>query len=184
MYYVYIHTLPNGKIYIGQTKDIKQRWNNGEGYLENKPFYKDIKLYGWNNIKHEIIAQYPTRESALQLESALIVLLKAENDNYGYNQTSIYNDAMSRYVARVPYDGISLENGTPDNSFFEVTGLPVSACNELIEQWIFNKEHREILKSRLIDGASYQKLSEMYNKSIRQIKTIVYSGCSKIEKHT
>lgn len=184
MYYVYVHTVPNGKMYIGQTKDIKQRWLNGEGYIENKPFYNDILLYGWNNIKHEIIAQYPTRESALQLESALIVLLKTENENYGYNQTSIYEASMSKYIARIPYEGVSLENAIPDNSFFESFNMPVSACNELIEQWIFNKEHREILKSRLIDGLPYQKLSEMYNKSIRQIKTIVYNGCSKLEMHT
>lgn len=182
MYYVYSHTVPNGKIYIGQTKDIKTRWNNGEGYIDNRPFYKDINVYGWNNIKHEIIAEFESREPAIQLESVLIALLKTENENYGYNQTNIYNSAIKKYSSRIPYDGVSFEYSNPDGSFFESSNLPICACEELINQWIFNKEYREILKSRLIDGMPYNKLSEKYGKSVRQLKTIVSTCCSKLEK--
>ena len=35
MFYVYVHTVPNGKIYIGQTKDPVRRWNNGERNIIN-----------------------------------------------------------------------------------------------------------------------------------------------------
>lgn len=182
MFYVYVHTVPNGKIYIGQTKDPVGRWNNGEGYLDNRPFYKDIQIYGWNSIKHEIIAQYDDRESALKLESVLIALLKSENEDYGYNQTSVYDDAMKRYIARIEIKGATLEHTSNEVSFFESSNLPKSACEELIEQWVFNDDHRRILKSRLLDGMSYPDLSKKYNKSVRQLKNIVYSGCEKLSK--
>lgn len=183
MYYVYVHTVPNGKIYIGKTKDIKKRWNNGEGYVDNRPFYKDIQVYGWNNIKHEIIAEFVDAESAIQLEAILIALMKSENENYGYNQTKIYDNAIKRYTSRIVAEGASFENPIQDDSFLESSNLPTSACEELINQWIFNKEHRSIAKSRLIDGLTYTELSKKYNKSIRQLKSIVYSCCNKLEKH-
>ena len=183
MYYVYVHTVPNGKVYIGQTKQIQKRWNNGEGYIDNSPFYKDITTYGWNNIKHEIIAEFSEREPAVQLESVLIALLKTENANYGYNQTNIYDNAIKKYASRIQVEGVSLEMPASEYSFLEATNLPISVCIEMIDQWIFNKNHRNILKSRLIDGVSYTELSGLYNKSVRQLKYIVCEGCRKLEKH-
>ena len=120
MYYVYVHTVPNGKIYIGQTKDPLRRWNNGEGYFSNRPFYKDIQVYGWNKIRHEIIATFPTAEQALQMESVLIAVLKSEDENYGYNQTTIYEDAIKKYTSRTEMKGVSLEDSTSDESFFGI----------------------------------------------------------------
>lgn len=183
MYYVYVHSVPNGKIYIGQSKDPLKRWNNGEGYLSNRPFYKDIQVYGWNNIKHEIVANFPTAEQALQTESVLIAMLKSENENYGYNQTTIYEDAIKKYTSRVEMKDASFEDSEIDESFFESSNLPVSACVEMINQWIFNDAQRNILKSRLIDGLGYKELSEKYGKSVRQLKNIVYNGCKKLKKH-
>lgn len=182
MYYVYVHTVPNGKIYIGQTKLIEKRWNNGEGYIDNKPFYNAIQQYGWNNIKHEIVAEFNDRESALQFETILIVLLKAENENYGYNQTHYYDTAMKLYNARKMVDGINFENPQKEQSFFESFNLPLSVCEDMINQWIFNEEHRCILKDRLLNGMDFVKLSEKYGKSVRQIKNIVYDNCGKLEK--
>ena len=38
-FYVYIHTCPNGKKYVGlTTTDPKDRWRKGEGYKSNKHF--------------------------------------------------------------------------------------------------------------------------------------------------
>ena len=112
----------------------------------------------------------------------LIALLKSENEDYGYNQTSVYDDAMKRYIARIEIKGATLEHTSNEDSFFESSNLPRSACEELIEQWIFNDDHRRILKSRLLDGMSYPDLSKKYNKSVRQLKNIVYSGCEKLSK--
>ena len=55
-FYVYIHTCPNNKRYIGVTKNLKPeyRWSNGEGYKSNKHFYRAIQKYGWKSIKHKV----------------------------------------------------------------------------------------------------------------------------------
>lgn len=82
---VYKHTAPNGKIYIGITcQDCEQRWRNGNGY-KTQFFYKAIKKYGWENIKHEVLYHNLTKEQAEQKEIELISLYKSNNADYGYN---------------------------------------------------------------------------------------------------
>lgn len=86
MYYVYKHTSPNGKVYIGITcKNPSWRWNNGNGYKANVFFYEDIKKYGWDNIKHEILFDNLTKEEAEKKEIELIVLYNATDREKGYN---------------------------------------------------------------------------------------------------
>ena len=50
----------------------------------------------------------------------------------------------------------------------------------LIEEWILSERNRAILKRRLIDGITYERLSEEFDMSVRQIKTIVYKSEQKI----
>ena len=54
---------------------------------------------------------------------------------------------------------------------------------EAIDEWILNQRHRAILKSRLIDGLTYDELSEMYYMSPRQIKRIVYKTQETLFRH-
>lgn len=83
-YKVYIHTnIKNGKKYIGITrKQVNERWNNGNGYVENTKFYKDIVKYGWNNFKHEIYSDNCTYKEAIDLESYLIKKYKTVENGY------------------------------------------------------------------------------------------------------
>lgn len=81
---VYRHTFPSGKIYIGQTwKDPETRWDGGRGYLKNTSMYEEIKLVGWENIKHEIILSGLRRLEADNLEEDLIseAISKLGKDN-------------------------------------------------------------------------------------------------------
>ena len=43
--------------------------------------------------------------------------------------------------------------------------------------------HRAILKDRLIDGLTYEKIAEIYDMSYQQIRTIIYKEQEKIFKH-
>ena len=85
-YCVYMHICPNNKKYIGMTKDIKARWQYGNGYRDNIDFYESIKLYNWKNIEHLIIADSLTKEEAEELEEQLILEHKTYDSNYGYNK--------------------------------------------------------------------------------------------------
>ena len=56
-YCVYVHTTPSGKRYVGLTSfSPEKRWRNGGNYRSSKYFYNAIKKYGWDNIKHEVVA--------------------------------------------------------------------------------------------------------------------------------
>ena len=87
-YTVYMHTTPNGKRYIGITcKRPENRWQNGDGY-KNQVFGTAILKYGWNNIKHEIIASGLSEEKAKCMEIELISKYKTQKPRYGYNCTA------------------------------------------------------------------------------------------------
>lgn len=94
-YTVYLHTVTtdisneqNNKYYVGITKrDVKVRWRNGDGYIKNDHFYRAIQKYGWDNIKHEIIASDLSREEACNMEKELIKKYNSNNYHYGYNMT-------------------------------------------------------------------------------------------------
>lgn len=86
MYCVYKHTSPNGKCYIGMTKQLpEKRWQNGLGYRTQTRFYRAIKKYGWDNFTHEILAQNLTLTQAEELEKQMILKYKSFDKNHGYN---------------------------------------------------------------------------------------------------
>lgn len=183
MYYVYVHTSPNGKIYIGKTKDIERRWNNGKGYKENKKFYCDIEKYGWQNIKHEIIKGFQIEEDAKVFESVLISILNSEDENVGYNSTSIRESVLELYDCRRIADSVKIEEVSSEKNIFEQSGLPISECESLINQWIFSKKNRGIVHDKLIDDLTYAELSTKWNLSVRQLKNIVYQCVSILKEH-
>lgn len=85
-YCVYKHTSPNGKVYIGVTSQrLKRRFNNGKGYFHNEHFKRAILLYGWKNIKHEVLMSGLTREKAIIEEKRLIAFYDSTDFNKGYN---------------------------------------------------------------------------------------------------
>lgn len=86
---VYKHTAPNGKVYIGITSNIKQRWcAMGEQYHQCKRFYYAIRKYGWINISHEILHTDLSRIEAEELEIQYISKYRTTNPKYGYNMTT------------------------------------------------------------------------------------------------
>lgn len=49
-----------------------------------------------------------------------------------------------------------------------------SQISYLIDEYIHSERDRNILKRRLIDGLTYEKLAEEFDLSVRNIKKIVY----------
>lgn len=88
-YVVYRHTAPNGKMYVGITKQQppKLRWLNGRGYINNKYFTNAIIKYGWENFKHEILLSNLTQDEASLAEKLFISYWGLTNPDNGYNIT-------------------------------------------------------------------------------------------------
>ena len=58
-----------------------------------------------------------------------------------------------------------------------------SLIRALIDEHIHSERDRRILLSRLIDGYTFEHLSEIYEMSPRQIRTIVHKGEAILFKH-
>lgn len=85
MFYIYRHILPDGLSYIGKTKDIRQRYQNGRGYKKCPKFYRAIQKYGWNNIEHQILATTEDEVEARKLEKDMIEKYNSINNGYNSN---------------------------------------------------------------------------------------------------
>lgn len=83
---VYILIFPNDKVYVGQSLDPNTRWQNGNGYRENKEMDNDIKKYGWKNIKKKVLYVGLSYEQALEKEKELIINYKSNLSKFGYNK--------------------------------------------------------------------------------------------------
>lgn len=85
-YTVYRHIAPNGKMYVGITKQEPQkRWANGRGYINNIYFGRAIEKYGWQNIKHEVLLDCLTEKEARFAEEVFIFVWNLQDPKLGYN---------------------------------------------------------------------------------------------------
>ena len=55
----------------------------------------------------------------------------------------------------------------------ELFGLSRTEWIYYIDEYIFNERDRKILKRRLLDGITYERLAEEFDMSVKQIKNIV-----------
>ena len=55
-----------------------------------------------------------------------------------------------------------------------------SEIDYLIDQWIRSERDRAILKDRLINGMTFERLAEKHDMSVRQTKNIVYRSMEKL----
>lgn len=55
-----------------------------------------------------------------------------------------------------------------------------SELDYLIDQWIRSERDRAILKDRLINGLTFERLAEKHDMSVRQTKNIVYKSMEKL----
>ncbi len=65
---------------------------------------------------------------------------------------------------------------------YNMNNLPISRINNLIDEWIHDKKHREILRMRLIDNETYESIAESVDLSVNQVKSIVYSDVRELKR--
>lgn len=61
--------------------------------------------------------------------------------------------------------------------------LSRSDYSNLIDEWIFNERDRNIMKRRILDGITYEKLAEEFDMSVRGMKYIVDRNRQILQKH-
>lgn len=87
-YIVYMHEVPNGKRYVGTTTTtLSHRWKQGLGYDKNSRFWTDILEYGWENIRHYLIAIVDSKDLAKTIESLYIRKYQTTDESHGYNRS-------------------------------------------------------------------------------------------------
>ena len=94
--YIYKHTSPSGKVYIGQTcQRPEHRWDNGKGYKSGY-FASAIKKYGWDNFKHEILFKGLDQLNADIIEEDLIFYYKSINKSYNLADGGFVNKGWNQ----------------------------------------------------------------------------------------
>jgi DNA-directed RNA polymerase specialized sigma24 family protein len=58
--------------------------------------------------------------------------------------------------------------------------IPVSEIEYLINEWIYSERDRQILKRRLIDGITYERIAEEFDLSVKQTNTIIGKGTQRV----
>jgi DNA-directed RNA polymerase sigma subunit (sigma70/sigma32) len=58
-----------------------------------------------------------------------------------------------------------------------------SQLSLVIDEWIFNERNRQILKRRLLDGITFERLAEEFDLSVQQTKNIVYKCQNALRGH-
>lgn len=108
----------NGKVYIGITSEevLNDRWDNGNGYKNNKQMYSDITKYGWiDGFYHIVLADNLSKIEAQNMEADLIKKYSSNDKNFGYNlapggaihsvnaipvcQYDLYNNLIAEYCS-------------------------------------------------------------------------------------
>ena len=68
----------------------------------------------------------------------------------------------------------------------KVTELSRTELEHLIDEWIIGRNaerDRQILKRRLLDGVTYDRLAEEFDLSVRQLKNIIYRAEDRLFSH-
>ena len=58
-----------------------------------------------------------------------------------------------------------------------------SQIRDIIDEHIHSQRDRELLKSRYIDGLTYEKLAEKYDLSVKQVRNIILKSEVALFKH-
>lgn len=61
--------------------------------------------------------------------------------------------------------------------------VSTSELSYLIDEWIFSERNRKIVKRKMIDGITFEKLAEEFDLSVQQVKSIVYKSQAQLACH-
>lgn len=90
-YFIYKLCFPNGKLYIGMTKDLKNRMRCHKfkcGNIHESILGRALIGTNWSDINKEVIFESSNFEEVCEKEAYYILMYKTQDHNFGYNQAS------------------------------------------------------------------------------------------------
>lgn len=125
---VYKHVSPSGKVYVGITSNIKNRWA-ADGYyyqLSDTVFSRALKKYGWNNFQHIIIEEGLTQEEACTKEKQLIAFYKTQGICYnitdgGLGYSGEHSQEHNKHKSEARINNSAVEYLVIDKDFNYIT---------------------------------------------------------------
>ena len=133
-----ITNLVNGKVYIGASKDIEDRWwyhKNGHTAIA-----EDLKTFGLENFKFEVLLECP-EDMLCQWERDMICLYDSDDPEKGYN---CKNDRPYSLKRNESFKGRKAWNKGLKNIYSDETRRKIS----------------EALKGRVVSEETKRKISE------------------------
>ena len=162
-YCVYCHTAPSNRKYVGISCDPQKRWNEGRGYSNNYIFYRAIKKYGWENIKHEILFDGLSLEDAKEIEETLIAEWQLTNRQYGYNLTG-KKCGISEETFRRMSDAHKGNNRCAGRTLSDKSRKKISKS---LKQFYSAPEHRGMLSRRHSEETKEKLRSRTFSQETR-----------------
>ena len=106
---VYAHiNKTNGKIYIGMSSNIKNRWRVSS-YDKSQTIRKAFDKYGWDNFDHIILIENLSKIMAQECEKYLIKKYNTQNKEFGYNISPGGELIMSLNGADSPFSKVTYQ---------------------------------------------------------------------------
>ncbi len=192
-FYIYCHTAPNGKRYIGQTcQRLNARWSHGHGYKEQPYFSRAIAKYGWENFRHDIFCVVHSKKVADLFEQHYIAKYDTFNSEHGYNLTKggggclgvpmseehkqrLISISTGRVVTREQRRRISetlkrgIEDGTiPITSMSKEARRKMSADRTGDGNPMYGRHHSEDTCQRIREARTGRKLSEETRRKVSE----------------
>lgn len=186
--YIYKHTTPAGKSYIGQTiQEPEKRWKDGLRYKDSILFGRAVYKYGWVNISHEILweIEYESNEELMDVLNFLETYEILSNDTIspnGYNLNTggkmrIPSDATRARMSHSKknfYDG----GGTVWNHGLEISGMSGKEHSEETKKKM-SESRKRVIKEKLARGEKVFRSKGEYSHSEETRKKISETQKSK-----
>lgn len=61
--------------------------------------------------------------------------------------------------------------------------IPNDVLSATIDRWVKGARNRQIMKDRLIDAMTYERIAEKHDLSVRYVKTLIYRLEGKVFEH-
>ncbi len=145
---VYKHIFPNGKVYIGITSlPPEERWEDGFGYQRQPRLFRQIVKMGWDNIKHEIVAEGVSEDTARFLEKTLIKKERGNSLN-----TQHHSGENIEWIRLPIIDDVVADRKTKFRGMSDVWLDKVRYKNVTPFDWVIEDDHIDFKYLSEVDG--------------------------------